>query len=117
VDGVLVVTHRSHIDAIEWSAIERDNGFRHLHIDAYPHGLYPTWNGAGERHMGERTFRVWALFTDKAEDTGAIVRASSPNAALYTAAQRGIATEAHEAGRTRYLGLHAQEVTLQGDAS
>jgi len=32
-------------DAIEWAAIDRENGFRHLRVDGVSHGLGPIWDG------------------------------------------------------------------------
>ncbi len=40
------------IDALEWAAVDKENGFRHLR--AFTHGgnangLFPVWNGVGLR--------------------------------------------------------------------
>lgn len=35
-------------DAIEWAAVDRENGFRHLTADkpnGHAHGLFPVWDG------------------------------------------------------------------------
>ena len=35
-------------DAIEWAAVDKENGFRHLRAGTYKghaHGLFPVWNG------------------------------------------------------------------------
>ena len=45
--------HRSAIDAIEWAAVDKENGFIHLRAGTYKghaHGMRPVWNGAGLMH-------------------------------------------------------------------
>ncbi len=42
-------------DAIEWAAVDHENGFRHLRADATElsnggaHGLFPVWDGVTKR--------------------------------------------------------------------
>lgn len=39
---------REQMDAIEWAAVNRENGFRHLRAGAYKggaSGLFPVWDG------------------------------------------------------------------------
>lgn len=44
--------HRTYVDIIEWAAVDKENGFRHLRAGAYKgeaHGLFPVWNGVAVR--------------------------------------------------------------------
>ncbi len=48
------VSARDMTDAIEWGAVRRGNGFRHLRANVYKghaHGLEPEWNGAIVYHV------------------------------------------------------------------
>lgn len=48
----MTLNERAMRDAIEWSAVDRENGFRHLRAgQPGAHGLFPVWNGAGLRHQ------------------------------------------------------------------
>ncbi len=42
------ITARRAVDAIEWAAVDRENGFRHLRANTHnghANGLFPVWNG------------------------------------------------------------------------
>lgn len=45
---MLTTTERRFFDAIEWAAVDKENGFRYLRAFAYKgraHGLLPVWDG------------------------------------------------------------------------
>ena len=48
-----MITEREAIDALEFAAVDKENGWIHLRAGAFKgnaHGLRPVWNGAGMMH-------------------------------------------------------------------
>jgi hypothetical protein len=57
-----------------------------------------------------RTYRIWTLWGDLSEDTGARIVAASPDDALASAHRQGLDWGLGYQW-PRYQGMHAQEVT------